>query len=359
MAGKPDAETDAESSASVPEAGRLQRGQAGGCSLCLYRWTTPNPLKPRSDKQPLLGRKSPRSWYCSVCTSNVYNNWSSDTCATIQDKLINGTVTQSEYDETRAKYVAGVNGDGPRCKRVGDGAPRQKVQTEKSKALKFSRNCGVLWEVGAWNAAILDPQSLAYQQLVATEAEIKAVSVSDDLKVTGVLREKSFGEPMGTWTVSEEMLKTMRLVVDVADSKDEIDGPEAAWTAASKRKLVTLDSVDVGTQDEPRSSKTLKVFTPSKATKRDEFGALDDLFLDGGKRAKRRKGWSPERKGGLTGGGGNRKGLHYSETVVLGAKQLLRDAASSEVTSLHWKTVHDRLEAGWLKWCGSSCWMGG
>ena len=141
------------------------------------------------------------------------------------------------------------------------------MQTEKSKGLKFSRNCGVLWEVAQWDAAVKDPRSPAYQQPAAKEAETMVVSVSDELKVTGVLREKSFGEPMGTWTVSEEMMKTMRLVVDVADSKDEADGPQEAWAAASKRKLVSLDPVDVGTKDEPRSSKTLKVFTSS--TKRD------------------------------------------------------------------------------------------
>ena len=79
----------------------------------------------------------------------------------------------------------------------------------------------------------------------------------------------------------------MRLLSDVADSKDDPDGPEAAWAIASNRKLVTLYPVDVGTQDDPRSNKTLKVFTPSKSqgSKRDDsdFSALDDLFLDSGK----------------------------------------------------------------------------
>ena len=285
MAKQAGVEIDDESSAPVPEAGRLQRGEVGGCALCLYRWATPNPVKNRSEKQPLLGRKSPRSWYCSPCTSNVHCNWASETCVSLQEKLANGMVSQSDYDETRKKYLAGVNGEGPRCRRENKGASRQKVQTEKSKGLKFSRNCGVLWEVAAWNAAVEDPRSPAYQQPAAKEAETMVVSVSDDHKVTGVLREKSFGEPMGTWTVSEEMMKTLRLVADAVDSKEEADGPEVAWAAASKRKLVSLDPVDVGTEEEPRSSKTLKVFTPS--TKRDpgDFCALDDLFLDSGKKS--------------------------------------------------------------------------
>ena len=258
--------------------------------MCLYRWATPNPVKNRAQKHPLLGRRSPRSLYCSPCTSNVHCNWSSETCASLQEQLTKGEVSQSDYDETRKKYLAGVNGDGPRCRPENGGAvSRQKVQTEKTKSLKFRRNCGVLWEVAQWDAAVLDPHSPAYKQPVAVKAEIMVVSVEDNLKVTGVLRDKSFGEPIGTWTVSEDVMKTMRLLSDVADTKDNPDGPEAAWAVASKRKLATLDSVEVGTQDEPRSSKTLKVFTPSKSqgSKRDDmdFSALDDLFLDSSKKS--------------------------------------------------------------------------
>ena len=287
------AEMVVESRATVAEAGRLERGQPGGCALCLYRWESPNPLKSREQQRPVLGRKSPRSCYCSPCTSNVYCNWSSETCISLVEKLSKGEVSQSSYDETRKKYVDGVNGDGPRC-RPEKGTARQKVQTEKTKSLKFSLNCGVLWEVPQWNAAVLDPRSPAYQQPVAAAAETMVVSVTDNLKVTGVLREKSLGEPIGTWTVSEDMAKTMRLLSDVADSKNDPDGCETAWAIASKRKLVTLDEAEVGTQDEPRSSKILKVFTPSKSlgSKRDEmdFSALDDLFLDSGKKKTQRLG---------------------------------------------------------------------
>ena len=100
MAKSPAAEIDVESSAPVPEAGRLQRGEPGGCALCLYRWATPNPVRNRAQQQPLLGRKSRRSWYCSPRTSNVHCNWSSETCVSLQEKLANGMVSQSDYDET-------------------------------------------------------------------------------------------------------------------------------------------------------------------------------------------------------------------------------------------------------------------
>lgn len=139
-----------------------------------------------------------------------------------------------------------------------------------------------------WNAAVLDPKSPAHKEPVATDAETMEVSVTDNHKVTGVLRDKSFGEPIGTWSVSESMAKTMRLLSEVADSKNDPDGPSEAWAAASKRKVVTLEPVEVGTSDEPRSSKILKVITPSKSSKRDredtDFAALDDLFLDSGKK---------------------------------------------------------------------------
>ena len=204
-----------------------------------------------------------------------------------------------------------------------------------------------------WNAAVLDPKSPAHKEPVATDAETMEVSVTDNHKVTGVLRDKSFGEPIGTWSVSESMAKTMRLLSDVADSNNELDGAvEAAWAVASKRKIVTWGPVEVGTSADPRSSKILKVITPSKISKREEmdFSALDDLFLDSGKK-KLRSGSSSSALS--AGAGGNRKGLHYSETVALGAKQLLRDAASSDVTALNWKTVNDRLEAVVVEssWC--------
>ena len=141
---------DAASSASIPEAGRLVRGQPDGCQLCLYRWTSPNPVKRRAEKTPLLPRKAARSCYCGVCTANVYCNFESDTPTSIQEKVVDGTLTQLEYDDARKKYLAGVNGDGARCKRAIEDPGRQKVQTEKSKALRFARNCGVLWEVEMW-----------------------------------------------------------------------------------------------------------------------------------------------------------------------------------------------------------------
>ena len=140
------ADVGVKSSAAVPEAGRLARGEAGGCALCLYRWESPNPVKGRQEKQPTLGRKAPRSWFCSPCTSNVHCNWQSESTVILLEKLSNGEVSQSDYDETRKKYLAGVNGEGPRC-RPEKGTARQKVQTEKTKSLNFRRNCGVLWEV--------------------------------------------------------------------------------------------------------------------------------------------------------------------------------------------------------------------
>ena len=69
--------TTAEEDADMPScdpalaAGRLVRGEAGGCHLCLYRWSSPNPVKRRSDKQPLLPRKSSRSNCCGVCAGGV------------------------------------------------------------------------------------------------------------------------------------------------------------------------------------------------------------------------------------------------------------------------------------------------
>ena len=195
-----------------------------------------------------------------------------------------------------------------------------------------------------WDAAIKDPKSPAYKQQPAHKAEIIVVNISDGLKVSGVLREKSFGEPVGSWTVSEEMMKKMKSVVDVVDSKIEGANPGAAWSAASKRKFVSIQSVDTGTEENPGSSKILKVFTP---TKRDtgEFSALDELFFPDDKGPKTCSSSSSPVCALKASAGGNRRGLHYSESVALSATQLLRDAASSAVTSLAWKTVQDRLQA--------------
>ena len=118
---------------------------------------------------------------------------------------------------------------------------------------------------------------------------------------------------------------------------------------------MSIQSVDTGTEEDPGSSKILKVFTP---TKRDtgEFSALDELFLTDDKGPKTRSNSSGSSPGCAlkAGAGGNRRGLHYSESVALSATQLLRDAASSAVTSLAWKTVQDRLQAVLSL---SVCWM--
>ena len=148
-----------------------------------------------------------------------------------------------------------------------------------------------------WDTATKDAKSPAYEQPPAQKAEIMVINVGDGTKVSGVLREKSFGEPIGSWTVTEEMMKTMRYVTDVADSKIEGADPEAAWSAGSKRKFLSIQSVNAGTEEEPRSAKTLKLFTP---TKRDgaEFGALDELFLSDSKLSKSRQGSSSSSSGG-------------------------------------------------------------
>ena len=257
---------------------KIARGSADGCQLCLQHWDAPNPLKKKAASVPQLPRRSARSNFCNICNSTVYCNFPGDTPTSVCERVERETMSQEEFDEAREKYVNGVNGDAPRCKRPSDAMTRQKVEAEKCKSLKIVKNCGVFWEESMWNAAVSDSKSKAFKEPAAHKSETISLCVSEGVRLVGVIREETFGRPIGSYTVTEEMMKTLRSINVIADSSFEGADPAEAWSAAAKRKLVTVNTVDVGSESEPRTAKVLKVFMP---TKKDgcEFSAIDELFL--------------------------------------------------------------------------------
>ena len=99
-----------------------------------------------------------------------------------------------------------------------------------------------------------DPNCLAYKQSAAHKAEVMWLSVCDGSEV---VREENFGRPIGTHTTTEGMSKMLRSVTNIADSNDEGADSGAAWTAASKRRLVTIGTADVGTEADPKKTMTV------------------------------------------------------------------------------------------------------
>ena len=199
----------------------------------MLSFENPNPILKQREKKPMLQRRAERSRHCALCVQNVYCNWPAETVTSCEDKCAKGTISREEYLESMQKYIDGLNGGAPRCKRPADAPTRSKMQVTKSKQLAIVRNCGIFWEEAAWNAAVADKTSPAYGQPTAHASEVAVLPLDGDVKIKGVVREESFGKPIGTYTLSEGMIKSMRLVTDVADSNVDGPDPNAVWSQAS------------------------------------------------------------------------------------------------------------------------------
>ena len=173
----------------------------------------------------------------------------------LQTKIDNGTITQEEYDQSREKWVQGMNGEKPRSKRPSDALRHSKMTTLKTRQLSLSKNLGVFWTQTQWNLAVKDKNSKAYGQPPAAAAELGTLPAFDnaDVKDPVVIRDEEFGRPIGTWNVSEDLIRGFQLLTDVADSKyDDVD-PAAAFQASTKKTLAKTGTMNVGSRQNPTS----------------------------------------------------------------------------------------------------------
>eukprot|EP00959_Pyramimonas_sp_CCMP1952_P307904 6444185-Pyramimonas_sp.AAC.1 len=93
--------------------------------------------------------------------------------------------------------------------------------------------------------------------------------------IVGAVRDKSYGEPIGTYTLTDELVNELRMVGNIADSKhmDQEDVDEV-WNAAKKRKFARHSHVNIGTDEAPVLANKLNMSTK----KGDDFSMLDALF---------------------------------------------------------------------------------
>ena len=273
----------------------------------------------------------------------------------IQAKLDNGTMKQEEYDLSREKWVQGMNGEKPRSKRPSDALRHSKMTTLKTRQLSLSKNLGVFWTQTQWNLAVKDKNSKAYGQPPAAAAELGTLPAFDnaEAKEPVVIRDEEFGRPIGTWNVSEDLIRGFQLLTDVADSKyDDVD-PAAAFQASTKKTLAKTGTMNVGSEAEPHIVPTLKVHTVKKGEASD-VSALDELFTTsrGSATLKQKKatgtdtgdGDGAKRVTNNTRGGSASRMLNTSEQQALLAAQLMRLVASPEVTKITYKQVNDQLD---------------
>ena len=86
--------------------GRLSKEaclSGSGCTLCLFSWSSPNPVVKNREKVPLLARRAIRAKQCAPCANNVNTNHPAENVTSLQAKLDNGTMKQEEYDLSREK----------------------------------------------------------------------------------------------------------------------------------------------------------------------------------------------------------------------------------------------------------------
>eukprot|EP00959_Pyramimonas_sp_CCMP1952_P038951 815690-Pyramimonas_sp.AAC.1 len=147
-------------------------------------------------------------------------------------KLKTNEITQESYDETLMNYEGGINGEGRRAMRTASAlcGTRRQVSASSGRTLAVAKNLGVFWPAELWNS---NAERLG--QPKADKKELQKLPATDGT-VTGVTRDKAFGEPPGTYTLAEELPNKSEHVACVADSKyqggEELD---ADRTALKKR----------------------------------------------------------------------------------------------------------------------------
>ena len=303
--------------------------------VCLRKWSSENPIVKQREKKPLLPPRSKRSHHCAICVANIYNNHPSDTAGGMETKFISGEISQESYNESQVAYIDGQNGEAPRSKRMASSPRGAKMDVVKTKSLKMTKNLGVFWEQHQWDVGTQDARSGAYQQPTCHKSELFQLPLDDGSKLKGVIRDERFGKPIGTWTINEELQKSMRLIHDVADTSKGGD-PLSVWKTSSKTKFVTVGTTNVGTKEAPAQTPTVKVNAKTKISADDDFSFMDELMavnLGGASSSKQREPKASPKKAAAK-GNQERKELNASETVALQVKHLLRDAEGPQVSSI-------------------------
>ena len=316
--------------ASVLQLAKILRDSGDGCNLCLRSWSTPNPNVRKRATHPSLPKRSERSNACSPCTQNVYNNYPTETARSLEQKLKSGDMSQDTYDESLENYEKGINGQAKRTRRAESaesGASRQ-IMASQGKELGISKNLGVFWPVELW-----DSKADSLGQSKADKKEIQRLPTSDGM-VTGVTRDKSFGEPAGTYTLTEKLFNMLKQTACVADTKyQEEEDFDATWAAVKKRKFTKSSSVNVGTEQAPVMVPKVEVVGGKKRSAED-FSLMDSLFDSGppcssststpAKKQSSAQGWQASSSGSKRNPASASKALNQSEAVALAATQFMR-----------------------------------
>ena len=219
---KPDSEPPADESADrCPQCDQRmdpsQRHSGQCCPLRLCSWLSPNPIIKKRGAYPTLQRKAARMDCCVPCFNNVNCNIPDKNVATCKEELTDGRMSQDSYNEKLQRWEDGMNGAAPRCKRPSDCMGHATTRVVKSRNVKLAKNCGIFWPVKQWNEAVGDKRSPAFGQPLCQEEEIMVLQVDGpDKKMTGVVRDKKWGEPIGTWSITEEVERRMEYLKDIA-----------------------------------------------------------------------------------------------------------------------------------------------
>lgn len=130
------------------------------------------------------------------------------------------------------------------------------------------KNLGVFWPQGLWKQHHSD-KPLDPKELVTLN--------EDGVNVRGVVKDPSFGTPIGTTNLSYIRGKHAQLVTSVLSSEDAVaDGEvEVAWKTVAQAMQVTNKEVNLGTDEAPNMVHGL---CGAKKRKHDEDDLLSELW---------------------------------------------------------------------------------
>lgn len=146
------------------------------------------------------------------------------------------------------------------------------LQSVQVSGLETRKNLGIFWPLEQWNGA--------YPDMPPHPKDITNLEEEGN-KVKGVVRDKKYGEPIGTTDLSYVRSKLANLVTDVARSDEAVaDGEvEVAYKVVQRQAAVSSRTVNTGTHEKPVESVH---FVTAKKRKKDEDDLLAELWEGGG-----------------------------------------------------------------------------
>ena len=208
--------------------------------------------------KPLLQPRKERSAECYSCPQVLNLHYIGRDRKRLLEDVNSDEAQQQALCQAVDEWEQVQNGEMPR-KRARTG-PERKIEAFEGTKFRLQRNMGVFWPLQLWNQHYPE-QKPAKKEITSIEGHGK-----------GVVRELTFGTPIGTLNMSAIADTGATIVTKVADSQEQVRDNELddAWGAISAKAIPALQRTNVGTEAMPKMVHKLSFADLAKKSNDDE-----------------------------------------------------------------------------------------